>query len=98
MDDLISRQEAVNRVLGLTIVDPAVAAYADAVRFALRDCKAVEAAPVRRGRYIPDYRYRGLVGNCSECGASIKFSDNFCPNCGARMDDDFCSYGEPKEE
>ena len=46
----------------------------------------IEATPVRHGRYISDYKHYGLVGNCSECGTSVKFSDNFCPNCGARMD------------
>ncbi len=42
----------------------------------------VDAVPVVHGRwikYITCYR-------CSECGHQVTSADNFCPNCGAKMD------------
>lgn len=44
-----------------------------------------EIAPVVHGRYIPDQRYQG-VGNCDLCGGIVTILNNYCPNCGARMD------------
>lgn len=51
----------------------------------------IEAEPVRHGKCIPDdnywldYNYWG-VGNCNLCGAILKITDNYCFNCGAKMD------------
>ena len=45
----------------------------------------IEAEPVRHARYIPDMNYRTL-GNCGLCGGDVTFIQNYCPNCGAKMD------------
>ena len=41
--------------------------------------------PSRKGHWTGatmTYRYR-----CSECGNMAEYEENFCPNCGARMDE-----------
>jgi hypothetical protein len=51
----------------------------------------VDAEPVRHGKWIG---YAGTIGNeCSVCGKWIDVLQgtaemNYCPNCGARMDED----------
>jgi hypothetical protein len=51
----------------------------------------IEAQPVRHGKWIG---YAGTIGNeCSVCGKWIDVLQgtaemNYCPNCGARMDEE----------
>lgn len=62
----------------------------------LRNIAAVDSEPVRHGRWKLHREYVGGVFcghvvetmNCSMCGASydISMSDNYCSNCGAKMD------------
>ena len=58
---------------------------------ALRDAPTVDAVPVRHGKWID--RNGAIVApfweryECSECGARSDNS-NYCPNCGARMDEE----------
>ena len=54
----------------------------DCVVKALKKAEVIDAAPVVHGRwikYITCYR-------CSECGHQVTRTDNYCPNCGAKMD------------
>lgn len=59
----------------------------------------VDVAPVRHGKWIPNeimvHNYYAITGfKCSvcgegsltDCGHFITIKTNFCPNCGARMD------------
>ena len=46
---------------------------------------AADVAPVRHGRWE---RYGKNLGECSECGEIVSVRNNYCPNCGARMDGD----------
>ena len=90
MKEYIERAAAMDAILGLTIADPAVAQYADAVCYHLQNLPAADVVEVRHGRWEP--------GNpiCPVCGEN-KFKDldadvwadwqpKFCPDCGARMD------------
>lgn len=100
MAEYIEREKIALGVLGLTIVDPSVAAYADAVLHQVQSIPAADVAPVRHGRWVlgtvePGYLTPG--GNrpwiCSECKRVISWSlgrpyENYCPNCGAKMDGD----------
>lgn len=51
----------------------------------------VDAAPVVHGRWITEYWKSGYIKRCycSECGEPPKDAykpDNYCPQCGAKMD------------
>ena len=80
MKEYIERAAAMKSIIGLTIVDPAVAQYADAVYYNLQNLPAADVVEVRHGRWLLD-------GRCSECLANpLTTHKNYCPNCGARMD------------
>lgn len=52
------------------------------------ETKLAESEPVRHGRWeeIRD-AYRQLEGwMCKKCGRETKAKENYCPNCGAKMD------------
>jgi len=72
------------------------------VRFSMNDIEmnllaipTVDAVPVVHGEWIPkektDTPY-GLEMECAKCGFSVIVNDalyfKFCPNCGARMDEE----------
>lgn len=47
---------------------------------------AADVAPVRHGRWLYHTLIDGHIhAECSECH-KIRIIDNFCPNCGAKMD------------
>ena len=50
----------------------------------ISDMPAVDVAPVRHGRWK---RYGKNLGECSECGEIVSVRNNYCPNCGAKMDE-----------
>lgn len=94
MPDYISREALAIEVLGLTIVDPTVAAYASAVLDRIQNAPTVQ-PEVRHGRWITTVytttSKRGrIISNkkleCSECGYSNgRKLSNYCPNCGVDM-------------
>ena len=86
MKEYIERAAAMEAILGLTIVDPAVAQYANAVYYHLQNLPAADVAPVRHGRWKNGGN--GLYDTCSACEKEIYLAIpmNYCPECGARMD------------
>ena len=61
--------------------------------------RTVDAVPVRHGKWLPKHHYIAgyefVSGHiCSECGNDAlnaegdDFLTDFCPNCGARMDEE----------
>lgn len=102
MAEYIERERIAMAVLGLTIVDPMVAQYADAVLLQIQQAPAADVVEVRRGRWEsvknpqwPAYSH----DKCSICGwwntkNALCYDGhnkpghrlNYCPNCGARMD------------
>lgn len=60
----------------------------------LRGIKASDVEPVKRGRWKligADKRGRGGVWECAGrdgCGKIYPYKCDFCPNCGARMDEE----------
>ena len=64
MKEYIERAAAMESILGLTIVDPAVAQYANAVCYHLQNLPAADVAPVRHGRWkLVGADKRGRGGN-----------------------------------
>lgn len=63
----------------------------------IRHAPTVDAVPVVHGRWIHDgQRINGGIDwcHCSECGKSDNFCarTNYCPNCGAKMDEKEAVY------
>ena len=90
MDEYVEREALSNFILGLTIVDPMVAQYADAVLMHIQQAPAADVAEVRHGGWV--YREDDNI-QCSICGHDAytegdyrQVKTNYCPNCGARMD------------
>ena len=90
-DDLISRQAAIDFVDAGHLVNPNEPRWSDneVVNF-LKRLPTID--PVKHGRweYIED-KYIDVC-KCSECGTVEYFNKgwkkfNFCPNCGARMEE-----------
>ncbi len=55
----------------------------------IENAPTIEAVPVRKGKWIRDYKSIGKTWNCSECRClefgDEEYLDKFCPNCGADM-------------
>lgn len=79
MDEYINRElaiEALSRGEGCGNV----------CRRAIERILAADVAPVRHGRWINHTMIDGHIhAECSECH-KVRIIDNFCPNCGAKMD------------
>ena len=59
----------------------------------LRCMKAADVLPVRHGRWIEKQEKDTFAGylysyECSECGRVKQRKEPYCPNCGARMDEE----------
>ena len=55
----------------------------------IRFMAAVDAQPVRRGKWIlfgADKRGRGGIFECTACVSGFPYKRKYCPNCGAKMD------------
>ena len=53
---------------------------------AINDAPAADVAPVVHGRWLYHTLIDGHIhAECSECH-KVRIIDNFCPNCGAKMD------------
>ena len=49
----------------------------------ISDMPAANVAPVVHARWK---RYGKNLSECSECGEIVSVRNNYCPNCGAKMD------------
>ena len=59
----------------------------DRAQRAILDAPAADVAPVRHGQWLYHTPIDGhIYAECSECH-KIRIIDNFCPNCGAKMDE-----------
>ena len=63
----------------------------------MEDCKVADVEPVKHGEWIsmlvkrPDWKGNMQSyyqpNTCSECHIGLAEKTNYCPNCGAKMDD-----------
>ena len=59
----------------------------DILLVALNNMPTVDAEPVRHGKWI-EYPIADGMNQCSACGVLRFGESNYCPNCGARMDEE----------
>ena len=52
----------------------------------VRNAPTIDAEPVRHGKWI-EYPTADGMNQCSVCGVLRFGKSNYCPNCGARMDE-----------
>jgi hypothetical protein len=52
----------------------------------INELPTVDAEPVRHGKWI-EYPTADGMNQCSACGILRFGESNYCPNCGARMDE-----------
>ena len=83
MSDYIEREEAIN-LLWLFADESCASIVSD-----FENLPAADVEPVRHGRWIPLPHTGDCCYSCSECGflrdAYLLDTENYCPNCGARM-------------
>ena len=86
MDDLISRQAAIDAINR--------AVTKEVARWSVEELPPAEVEPVKRGKWIYDNQFHWYRASCSECGykrvtdiKAEKWNDwKYCPNCGTKMD------------
>lgn len=90
-NDLISRAAALQALRQLCDMTDDNIAIMPEVAAVLRELPAADAAPVRRGRWTRTYRSgmpvkTGWVSSCCDMWAGRQ--SDYCPSCGARMDEE----------
>ena len=99
--EYIEREKALEKVIEVKHHDPelsGVVLHRYIKEIDLKDIPAADVAPVVYGRWIdidssfwkPTHRgdipvFRKTY-RCSECGRRTAIAENYCPNCGAKMD------------
>lgn len=90
LDEYINRKEALALVKPDTPEDEkaaiTIATAKKLIRSILHRTPSADVAPMQHGRWL----YHTLIdehihAECSECH-KVRIIDNFCPNCGAKMD------------
>ena len=86
--------EYIDKEIALSLVQPdapeddtaaiTIATAKKLVRSIIYRTPTADVAPMRHGRWK---RYGKNLGECSECGEIVSVRSNYCPNCGAKMDE-----------
>lgn len=82
MSDLISRRAAIDAV--------EKAATKECARWVIQEIPPADVAPVRHGYWKQATPFVDTI-ECSECGyqwPEPDFASNYCPDCGAKMNDE----------
>lgn len=97
MAEYIERSTAIAKLTALEVIEP-LSTMTDARRL-LADMPAADVAPVVHGRWKgvdssywrwADYGAKvinRITYRCSNCGRGSAMKTNYCPNCGAKMED-----------
>lgn len=60
--------------------------YGDVLSF-INEAPTIDAVPVVHGRWLP-VDEKNDAFDCSECDIMVQKRLNYCPNCGAKMDEE----------
>lgn len=89
MSDLISRKQAIQRMIEEVETSKKNAIHINEIKRLLQDVDAIESVPVVHGEWILRHIGVGHMWECSVCHKRpdiyVKNDTNFCPNCGADM-------------
>ena len=86
MDEYIKKEYAVDAVLDVYCDTPDVDLSCEKFEAAIRKIPTANVAPVRYGRWLYHTLIDGHINaECSECH-KVRIIDNYCPNCGAKME------------
>lgn len=66
---------------------PCRACSVDDMKSEFEDAPTIDAEPVKHGRWVETDRDDPCYYACSLCGKRSDFEENYCPNCGAKMDE-----------
>lgn len=77
MTDYIKREDAIN-IINYWWGD----SIAQWLAKKIKNVPPADVAPIRHGRWKKEYGHY----KCLLCNGLDDFADNYCPNCGARMD------------
>lgn len=91
MAEYIER-EAVKEAIGFVHLHFVACGENKSLLDVINEIPAADVAPVRNERWLYHTLIDGHIhAECSECHKT-RIIDNFCPNCGAKMDEDaFCN-------
>lgn len=91
-NDLISRSALKAELMKRAVSCPKshIRAYGSCIS-ALEVSPAVDAEPVRHGKWLYVGYGKPDAWDCSECGVMVAKQYFYCPRCGARMDGDVSS-------
>lgn len=96
MNDLISRKAAIDAISSMFAPTPV---QKDMVEDCLEIIENLPSAEPKTGKWVSEKRryksedgndYTYFISHCSECGVRRRIGwqgVNFCPNCGAKMDE-----------
>lgn len=83
MTEYIKREYAVDVAVDVYYNTPDIDLSCEKFEAAILKIPSSDVAPVKHGRWK---RYGKNLGECSECGEVVAIRNNYCPNCGAKMD------------
>ena len=81
--EYIKREYAVDAAVDVYYNTPDIDLSCEKFEAAILKIPSSDVAPVKHGRWK---RYGRNLGECSECGEVVAIRNNYCPNCGAKMD------------
>ena len=81
--EYIKREYAVDAAVDVYYNTPDIDLSCEKFEAAILKIPSSDVAPVKHGRWK---RYGKNLGECSECGEVVAIRNNYCPNCGAKMD------------
>ena len=82
-DEYIEKEDAIQSIIAHDIVGIDARGWAE---YLLENTSTADVAPVRHGRWVVIDAEEPRRYGCSECKRLSWYMENYCGNCGARMD------------